>query len=164
MTAKTLAATILGFGLVWATGCDKAAAPTRAAEEKKPKEDKHGDHDHGAGPHGGVIFDCGKWHAEFKPNHEKKEATVWILGMDEKTPAPIKAEKLRLVVSNANPKIEIDLLPTEKGADGSAHTFTGKHDGFGVEMEYKGTLSFQIGDKPYSGDFEEEPEKKADKK
>lgn len=164
MTAKTLAATILGLGLVWGTGCDKAAAPTVPAKaDDKKKDDKHGVHEHGTGPHGGVIFDLGKWHAEFKPNHEKKEATVWILGMDEKTPAPVKAEKLRLVVANAKPKIEIDLLPTEKGADGAAHTFTGKHDGFGVEMEYKGTVSFQIGEKPYTGDFEEETEKK-DKK
>jgi len=159
MNAKVWIAAILGIGLVWTTGCDKPAPPTKV--ESKPHEGEH-DHAHGPGPHKGVIFDFGggKWHGEFKPDHAKKEATVWILGLDEKTPAPIKAEKLRLVVSNTNPQIEIDLLPVEKSADGSAYTFTGKHDGFGTEMEYKGTVSFQVAGKPYNGDFEEVPEKK----
>ena len=43
---------------------------------------------------------------------------------------------------------------------GTASVFTGKSDGFGVEMEYKGTVTVTIDGKPYSGDFAEEPEKK----
>src|SRR5688572_27287279 len=107
---------------------------SRAKAEDKKKDE---DHAHGSGPHGGVVSDFGggKWHGEFKPDHGKKEATVWMLGADEKTPAPVKADKLRLAVSNTNPKIEIDLLPTDADADGKASTFVGKHDGFGVEME-----------------------------
>ncbi len=158
MNAKTLAAIVLGLGLIGAAGCDgKKDAP-------KPGDKKHTEesHEHGNGPHGGLIFDIagGKYHGEFRPDHKEKSATVWILGMDEKTLAPIKADKLRLVVSNTTPKIEIDLLPTDKSADGAATTFTGKHDGFGVEMEYKGTITFKVGDKSYSGDFEEKAEKK----
>ncbi len=154
MNGKTLAAAVLGLGLVWATGCDKKAEPTKAEPKK---EEEHG---HGTGPHGGLIFDLGKYHAEFKPDHGKKEATIWILGIDEKTAVRIKADKVRLVVSNATPKIEIDLLPTDKGADGTASAFTGKSDGFGVEMEYKGTATVQVDGKPYSGDFEEKAEPK----
>ena len=154
MNGKTLAAAVLGLGLVWAAGCDKKAEPTKA-EPKKAEE-----HGHGTGPHGGLIFDLGKYHAEFKPDHGKKEATIWILGIDEKTAVRIKADKLRLVVSNATPKIEIDLLPTDKAADGTASAFTGKSDGFGVEMEYKGTVSVQLDGKQHSGDFEEKPEPK----
>ena len=154
MNWNTLAAAVLGLGLVWATGCDsKKDAP-------KPDEKKHtdeGEHGHGGGPHGGTIFDFGKYHAEFKPDHAKKEATIWILGLDEKTPARIKADKLRLVISNANPKIEIDLLPTDGAPDGTASVFTGKSDGFAVEMEYKGTITGTVGGKPSSGDFEEKP-------
>ena len=63
-------------------------------------------------------------------------------------------------MSNTNPKIEIDLLPTDEAPDGTASTFVGKHDGFAVEMEYKGTVSGQIDGKPYSGDFEEKAEPK----
>jgi hypothetical protein len=159
MTWKTLVAAVLGLGLVWATGCDTKKDAGPKAADKKHEDDDHG---HGAGPHKGVVFDLGggKWHGEFQPDHKAKSATVWILGADEKTPAPIKAEKLRLVVTNTNPKIEIDLLPTDKGADGAASTFTGKHDGFGVEMEYKGTVTFTLDGKQYSGDFEEKPEPK----
>jgi hypothetical protein len=123
MTWKTLAVAVLGPGLVWASGCG-GKTDTPKADDKK---DKGKDEDHGAGPHKGVVFDFGggKWHGEFQPDHKAKSATVWILGADEKTPAPIKAEKLKLVVSNTNPKIEIDLLPTDK--DGKASTFTGKN-------------------------------------
>jgi hypothetical protein len=147
MTQKMLAV-VLGLGLVCATGCGK-------------KRDAHDDdHGHGNGPHGGVVIDFGKYHAEFKPDHAKKEATVWILGSDAKKPARIKADKLRLVASNANPKIEIDLLPTDKDADGTASVFTGKNDGFAVEMEYKGTIAADIDGKAVSGEFEEKAEPK----
>ncbi len=164
MNVKTLMTAVLGLGLVWATGCGKSD-PTTApkAEEKKDKDKGKGDdHGHGTGPHEGVVFDFGggKYHGEFKPSHTNKDATVWILGADEKTPAPIKADKLKLVVSNTNPKITIDLLPTDADKDGKASTFTGKDPGFGVEMEYKGTVAFVIDKKQYSGDFEEKPEPK----
>jgi hypothetical protein len=157
MTWKTLAAAVLGFGLIWTVGCDKKDS---AKPDDKKKEEPHGDH--GTGPHGGTVFDFGggTYHGEFKPNHTEKSATIWILADDEKTPAPVKTDKIRLVVSNTNPKIEIDLLPAEKSADGKAHTFTGKNDGFGVEMEYKGTARFNIGKDQFSGEFEEKPDPK----
>ena len=157
MNWKTLAAAVLGLGLVGSAGCD-----TKKNEPKAGATFASEDHAHGTGPHGGVVFDFGggKWHGEFKPDHAKKEATVWILGADGKTPAPIKADKLRLVVSNATPKIEIDLLPADRGADGAASAFTGKAEGFAKEMEYKGTVTFTLDGKQYSGDFEEKPEPK----
>lgn len=91
------------------------------------------------------------------PDHDKREATVCVLGADERTTAFIKADKLRLVVSNTKPTIDIDLLATEKNADGLASTFTRKNDGFGVKMEYKGTVTFSVDGKQYSRDFEEKP-------
>lgn len=159
MSGKTLMAAVLGLGLAWATGCDgKKDTSVPKADDKKKDED----HGHGTGPHEGVVFDFGggKYHGEFKPSHKDKNATVWILGADEKTPARVKADKLRLTVSNTNPKIQIDLFPTDADKDGKASVFTGKDDGFGVEMEYKGTVTFTADGKPYSGDFEEKPEPK----
>jgi hypothetical protein len=41
----------------------------------------------------------GKYHVEFKPDHDKKEATVWILGSDEKTAVPIKAKDGQILAS-----------------------------------------------------------------
>jgi hypothetical protein len=156
MNWKTLAAFVLGFGLIWASGCGNKPEPTKP-EEKKDKED---DHPHGPGPHGGVVFDVGKWHGEFKVDHAKKTATVWVLGEDQKTPTPIKADKIRLVVSNVTPKIEIDLLPADADKDGKAFTFTGSNDGFAAEKEYKGTVIITVDKKPYPGDFEEKQEPK----
>ena len=160
MNWKMLTEAVLGLGLVWATGCGKPdPTPPAKVDDKKDKKDDHG---HGTGPHEGVVFDFGggKYHGEFKPSHSKKDATVWILGADEKTPARIKTDKLRLVVSNTNPKIEIELLPTDSDKDGKASAFSGKDNGFGVEMEYKGTVTFTADGKQYSGDFEEKPEPK----
>lgn len=155
MTRKTVTAIVLGLGLVWSSGCGgKKDGPTTG----KPGEDTH-DHD-GPGPHGGLIIEFGKYHAEFKPDHAKKEATVWLLKGDAKTAARVKVDKLRLVVKNTDPKIDVELLPTDADADGTASVFVGKHDGFAVEKEYQGTLSAKIDGKPVSEDFKEEPEKK----
>ncbi len=160
MNAKLLTAFLLGLGLIWATGCGDKPTPAKPTE-KKDKEEAEDTHEHGAGPHGGVIVELTKCHGEFKPDHAKKEATVWLLKGDAKTSMRVKTDKVRLVVSNTDPKIEIDLLPTDKDDNGTASTFTGKHDGFGVEMEYKGTVIVQIDGKPYQDEFDET---KAEKK
>ena len=152
MARKTFTAIVLGLGLLWVTGC--------GGKKVGPQGGHSDEHEHGEGPHGGVILELGKYHGEFKPDHAKKEATVWILKGDAKTPARVKADKVRLVVSNTNPQIEIDLLPTDKADDGTASEFVGKHEGFGVEMEYQGTVTVTIDGKPYSVDFKEEPAKK----
>jgi hypothetical protein len=154
MTRRTVTAIVLGLGLIWSSGCGgKKDAPNNG----KPADD---DHDHGPGPHGGVIIEFGKYHAEFKPDHAKKEATVWLLKGDAKTPARLKVDKLHLVVTNMDPKIDIELLPTDAADDGTASVFVGRHDGFGVEKEFQGTVSGKIDGKPHTGDFKEEPEKK----
>src|SRR5262245_31687758 len=63
-------------------------APPKAAKADHPA--------HGAGPHGGTVADWGggKYHVEFNVDHKKQEARVYILGSDEKTPAPVKAKEL----------------------------------------------------------------------
>jgi hypothetical protein len=151
---NALVALAFGWGALFLTGCgDKKDAP-------KPGEKKDDDeHNHGSGPHGGVILEFGKLHGEFKPDHTKKTATVWILGGDAKKSARAKADKLRLTITNTDPKIEIDLLPVD-AADGTASEFAGTHDGLAKEMEYKGTVSGTINGKPYSADFEEKAEPK----
>src|SRR5262245_61308003 len=87
------------LGLLVAAGC--GSATTQA--EKKANSGTAGEHGaHGAGPHGGTISDWGggKYHVEFTVDHGKKEATVYILGDDEKTPAPVKASKLLLSIND----------------------------------------------------------------
>ena len=69
------------------TGLAKGSGTTKDSTEVAP-------HTHGAGPNGGVVFDLGKYHAEFTVDHHKKECMVLVLGANEKTPT---ADPVRLV-------------------------------------------------------------------
>lgn len=155
MIRNALTALVFGWATLFLAGCgDKK-------DGHAPGEKKGDDHEHGEGPHGGVILEFGKVHGEFKPDHDKKEARVWILdGKQAKTVVRAKADKLRLVISNTDPKIEIDLMPVDAAADGTASEFVGTHDGLAKKMEYKGTVSGTVNGKNYSADFEEKPEPK----
>jgi hypothetical protein len=158
MTARYFAALALGAGLLAAVGCGEPAPATKAETKK---DDDHDDHDHGPGPHGGTIGEFGgKQHFEFTVDHDKKEATVYILKGDAKTQTPIKAEKLSLTVTSPEPKFTVDLVAQDKDAAGKASKFMGKHDGFGKHVEFAGTVSGEVDGKPVAGDFKEEPEKK----
>src|SRR6188768_1239260 len=83
-------------------GCAKPPTPASATPPPQTtSEAKDHGHDHpahGAGPHGGTLTDWGggTYHVEFTVDHDKKEATVYIVGSDEKSPAPIKAKSIRL--------------------------------------------------------------------
>lgn len=118
----------------------------------------HG-HSHGDAPHGGTLFDWGggTFHAEFLVDHEKQEATVYILGGDAKSLAQIKADKLLLTIDD--PATELELLPVamEGEDEGMSSRFVGKHETFGTVREFSGTVSGVIIDTPYTGDFKEQP-------
>lgn len=116
-----------------------------------------GMHSHGEGPNGGAIADWGggKFHVEFTVSHDKKEATVYILGSDEKTPVPIDAKEIQLDIDD--PKLSAKLIakPLEGETDGECSRFVGTDDGLAVVQEYKGTISGTVDGTPYSGNFEE---------
>jgi hypothetical protein len=132
----------------------------------KPGRDEH--HDHGPGPHGGAVGDWGggKYHFEFTVSHPKKEARVYILGADEKTPVPIQAKdgKLSLSITGVKTKdtfeVTLKAEPQKGDPTGKASCFVGTHEKLGVEQEFEGTLSGVANGTPYTGDFKEEPEKK----
>lgn len=116
-----------------------------------------GGHGHAAGPHGGTVADWGggKYHVEFTVDHEKQEATVYILGSDEKTPEPIAAESVLLTIND--PQLQTDLMPVplEGEAEGLSSRFVGTHEGLATVKEYEGTISGVIGETPYAGNFKE---------
>lgn len=151
--------------LAFAIGCGEAEkpAPTKTpAATSTPAKDDHGHahgHDgHGAGPHDGTLADWGggKYHVEFTVDHDKQEATVFILGDDEKTAVPIKASTILLNI-NA-PKFQVDLAaaPLDGEAEGTASRFVGKHENLGKVQEFAGTISGEVDGTPYVGDFKEE--------
>ena len=76
-------------------GCGDKAAQKPATPTTDGHGHPHGKGGHGAGPHDGTLADWGggKYHVEFTVDHDKQEATVYILGGDEKTPSPIKVRQ-----------------------------------------------------------------------
>jgi hypothetical protein len=142
------------IGALVLAGCkgDEAPAP-------KPKAAMNEDqpHTHGEGPHGGTIADWGggKFHVEFTVDHDKKEATVYVLGDDAKTAAPVAANEGQLLLSIDQPAFQVVLKGSPES--GAASMFVGTHDSLGVVQEFSGTISGEIDGTPYAGDFKEEP-------
>ena len=146
------------------TGCgDKKVEPTKA--EVKKGGGKADDHPpHGEGPNGGVIFDLGKYHAEFTVDHPKKECTIRFLAGEDKnakslavaakeftlTTKPTKTKEGKVV-----PPMTIKLLPTD-AKDGKASKFVGTDPGIGTVADFAGTVIGEIDGKPSQGEFEEE--------
>lgn len=150
---------VLGFS----AGCYRAPAPDAEGKGNTHKEG----HSHGAGPHGGAVADWGggKFHIEFTVDHDKQEATVYVLGSDEKTAAPIKAKDDQISVSITGVKdkgmfdVVLKAMPQEGDAAGKSSRFVGKHEKIGVVQEFEGTVTGENDGTPYTGKFKEEPAK-----
>lgn len=156
---------VLALGtFIGSVGCEpsKPAATNGAASGDHGHDHEHGadghSHGHGAGPHEGTLADWGggKYHVEFTVDHDKKEATVYILGGDEKSPAPIKADKLLLAIKQPAFQVDLSAQPLDGETGGQASRFVGKHDSLGIVQEFAGTISGEVDGTPYTGDFAEE--------
>lgn len=153
-------------------GCKNETTPAANTGSGENADSDHGHdhgpggHDHGEGghgghapgPHSGTLADWGggKYHVEFTVDHGKKQATVYVLGDDEKSPVPIATESVLLTIKD--PKLQVDLTPSPQDGDpeGKSSRFVGTHDGLGTVKEYEGTLSAAIDGTPYAGNFSEE--------
>ena len=160
----TLTSLIAIGTLAFVAGCgdsqDTATSGMKGnSEQPADHSDDHSHSGHGAGPHDGTLADWGggKYHVEFTVDHDKQEATVFILGDDEKTPFPIEAEAIQLSISDPVMQVTLTATPQEGDPAGSASRFVGNHESLGVVQEYAGTITGVIDDTPYSGDFKEEP-------
>jgi hypothetical protein len=154
-------AKILGLGLLMAAvtiaGCAPSAAPKPAAKTKGKTED----HVHGKGPNGGVVFDLGKYHAEFTVDHDKKECTLLVLGEDEKTITAVAAKELTLTTKQTKTKdgkvvapMTIKMLP-QNAAEGKSSKFVGADPGLGNVADFEGTVVGAIDGVPSQGEFKE---------
>lgn len=142
-----------------AAGCGPPAAPVPAPQAKADSGDHGHAHGHGVGPHGGTLTDWGggAYHIEFTVDHDKKEATVYVLGSDEKSPAPLKAKSIQLVIDDPMTELELVANPLEGEAEGTSSRFVGMHDTIGIVKEFAGTIRGEVEGTPYTGDFKEEP-------
>lgn len=159
-----LAGAVCALALTAAPGCGKkdGAAPSGGTQQTGGTKDKEGDHGHGSGPHKGTVFDLagGKYHGEFTVDHDKQEATIYILKGDAKTAAPVKADKLVLKIKEPAFTVELKAFPEKTDPEGTTSRFVGKHEKLGLVQEFAGEVTVMIAGKQYAGDFKEEPEKK----
>lgn len=154
-------------------GCSQPAAPPASTAPSPAVKAGHDDHEHdhdhdhaaaghahGAGPHGGTLADWGggKYHVEFTVDHDAKEAVVHVLGADEKTPAPVKADEGKLLLTIQEPSFQVELVarPLAGEAEGSASRYAGTHDALARVRNFAGTISGAVDGTPYAGDFQEE--------
>jgi hypothetical protein len=152
-------------------GCNTSAPPAGAGTATSGDSHEGHDHEghahgeHGAGPHDGTIgeFGGGKYHIEFVVDHEKQEATVYVLGEDVKTPAPLKTDKLTLAITEPAASIELAAQPLEGEAAGESSRFVGTHEALGKEQEFAGTVTAEVEGTPYEGEFKQEAHSHAPK-
>jgi hypothetical protein len=139
------------------SGCGGPPAPAPAPNVKPSPNDMG--HSHGEGPHGGTLTDWGggTYHVEFTVDQDKKETTVYIIGSDAKSPQPIKASSVHLVINDPMTELDLAAKPLEGEAEGTSSRFVGTHETIGIVKEFAGTISGQIDGTPYTGDFKEEP-------
>lgn len=168
---KTLLTLSVSLAAVLMWGCDSASkkedssgktskggSGTHTHDDGTVHSDHGGEgHTHGEGPHGGTVADWGggKYHVEFTVNHDKQEATVYILGDDEKTPSPIDAAEITLTIKEPSLTATLKASPQEGDGEGKSSRFVGNHEGLGVVREYEGSMSGVVGGVPYSGNFKE---------
>ena len=157
-----------------AVGCSPSASTDEASVPQGSHDHAHADgshhdhgesatdhsikgHVHGAGPHGGTIADWGggKYHVEFTVDHDQQQATAYVFGPDEKTPAPIAAESIELSIQSPTFQVILQPQPLEADPPGQASRFVGTHESLGLVQEFAGTLTGGVDGTPYSGDFAE---------
>lgn len=142
--------------------------PQPKSQQDVHAEDAH-DHAHGeeshaldhddehAGSHGGIIVDWGggKYHLEFVVDHDKKEATVYVLDDQAKNRVAIPVDKLLLSIRE--PLFTVDLFPEPQEGDetGKSSRFAGNHDNFGVVRDFDGAIIASVAETPYYGTFDE---------
>lgn len=153
--------TLIAIGtLTFVIGCGDSQPDTNGNSEKPANHvDEQGHAGHGVGPHDGTLADWGggKYHVEFTVDHGKQEATIFILGDDEKTASPIQAEEIQLSIKDPVMQVTLKASPQEGDPEGSASRFVGNHKSLDVVQEYAGTITGVVDGIPYSGDFKEEP-------
>ena len=165
MTRYALYSSLLMTLALGCTEADKPAPakpPVTASSSTKDAHDHghahaHGHDGHEPGPHQGTLADWGggKYHVEFTVDHGKQEATVYVLGEDEKTATPIKASSILLSIKSPKFQIELAAAPLDGEAEGTASRFVGKHESLGKEQEFAGSISGEVEGTPYVGDFKE---------
>ena len=144
----------------------KASTSKNLGEDKakSASNNKTDTHAHGIGPNGGIVFELGKYHAEFTVDHDKKECTVVMLSSDEKNPQPIKVEAKELMLTTKETKtadgklisrLTIKLLPKKDANSKGSSIFVGSDPNLSDVANFAGMVIGEIDGKPSQGEFKE---------
>lgn len=155
----------IGFMLAaLTTGCNQPANEPKTETPKASPTAKTAEHaPHGAGPNGGVIFDLGKYHAEFTVDHPAKECTVLFVSGDnsDAKPLPVAAKEFTLSIKETKTADGTVVAPmtitlqAKDEKDGKAAKFVGTDPGIGNVADFEGTVLGEIDGKPSQGEFKE---------
>lgn len=117
-------------------------------------------HRHGTGPHGGIVFDLGKYHAEFALDSTKGECHLYILDDDEESPLAVAVKELILTIQSGKtdeaksvPQKSIPLTPVDHH-EGKTTRLMGRDSGLVGIAACQGTIAGVIDGKPSLGRFE----------
>jgi hypothetical protein len=112
---------------------------------------------HAAGPHGGTIADWGggKFHVELMIDPGARNATVYVLGSDEKTPTPVVTTDGEVLLTITDPPFQVVLKPAPLDGESAtrASRYRATHDEFAVKRRLSGSISAEVDGTPYAGDF-----------
>lgn len=169
MMLKKIAPLCLMTAILTLVGCGEQPKPpatpatTPPAATSNAAKPEDAGHSHGSGPNGGVVFDMGKYHAEFTVDHPKKECTVLFVTGDatDAKPLPVAATELTLTTKETKTAdgtvvapMTLKLLPVD-AQDSKASKFVGTDPGIGNVADFEGTVLGEIDGKPSQGEFKE---------
>ncbi len=141
-------------------GCAPSAPPPPPAATTGPAHDHDHGHDHAHpahGPHEGHLLELGsgKYHAEVVHDDAAKTVTIYLLGEDSKTPAPIAEESLVIsaVVDGKPQQFQLAAKPLEGEADGQSSRYHSSDPTLAAACDdamSKARLSVTIEGRPYN--------------
>jgi hypothetical protein len=139
--------------LVWTlAGCNQAPPSPPPPAHDHAHDHAHGEH----GPHEGELIELGsgKYHAELVHDEAAKLVTIYLLGGDAKSAAPIAEESLVVsaVVDGKPEKFVLAAKPLEGEAEGQSSRFESSEEALATAIDNpasKANLSVTIEGRPY---------------
>lgn len=157
---------LVGLCMIGLGGC---GGQSGAEKEHAEAEHAHDEHAHEVeGPHGGHIIELGseKLHAELTHDEATHKVSVYILGSDVKTAAPIAAKEVNINIAEDGKASQFVLpaVPQAGESDGKPTYFELVSEplckivcGESEAKNVRASLSFRDGEDPFVGIIETAP-------
>lgn len=146
------------LGLLAGCAPEKTSRSSPTASRKQPM------HRHGKGPHQGIVFDLGKYHAEFVHRPEAAQADLYMLDDDEESPLAVAVGELLLTIQAVKDAAGKTLSQTtiplvaQDVIGGKTKRLLARDPILGKAASFRGTIAGDIEGKPVLGTFTWEPD------